>query len=104
MFVKHLCGAAESRHGVRAREYSRGVAAFSAAGYSGSVWLQCSVSIGKYVCGAAGRCAISRWLQTYISGLISDGVLFKKARTCLVRKKVGLLHNRVAPFGTQNSF
>lgn len=29
-------------------------------------------------------------------------VLFKKACTCLVRKKVALLHNRVAPFATQN--
>lgn len=32
---------------------------FSATGYFGSVWLQCSVSTGDYVCGATGLCAIS---------------------------------------------
>lgn len=53
MFVKQLWHAADSQsnvsHMVSQREITVwGVAAFSAAGYSGSVWLQSTVSIGEY--------------------------------------------------------
>lgn len=41
----------------------------SATGYSGSVWLQCSVSIGEYVYGATGSCAVGLHFSAPISHL-----------------------------------
>ncbi len=72
--------------------------AFSATGYAGLAWLQCSVSIGEYVCGATDLCVISLRLEpTFLCpGLHLCTTSMQMTRfecTCLVNSEVnGKVH------------